>query len=186
MSIRNKIIVLEGLPGTGKTILGNRFSHEIIVIPEMILSVDDAKKEGELFYFKNDIAKIKKAKKNNGVILVERSYASTLAHNYARLVVDGDADYFNILEAFANNKKEGKLVPDLYIYLDIGIISSLSRKDRPVSQDDIWTQEKYLNVIHNYYKTYFQLMEPDIPVVIIDGERGLDAVYADIKKYIIS
>ena len=181
---RNRVIVLEGLPGTGKTTLSNLFSQEILVVPEIVLDINDAEKEGELFYFKNDLAKIKKAKEAKDVVLVGRSYASTLAHNYARLVMDSRSDYFNVLEVFAKNKKEGILVPDLYIYLEIEVKNSLARKNRPVNRDDIWTQEKYLNIIQNYYKNYFQLIEPDIPVVVIDGEKELDIVYAEIKKYL--
>lgn len=184
MSTKNKIIVLEGLPGTGKTTLGNLFNQEMLVIPEMILDEAASKEAGELFYFKNDLAKIKKAKDTGDTVLVERSYASTLAHNYAKLKIDGNDDYFKVLEAFAKNKKEGQLVPDLYIYLKIGVKKSLIRKNRAETSADIWTQEKYLSAIESYYNNYFQLMEPDVPVVVIDGEMELDDIYVEIKKYL--
>lgn len=183
----NKVIVIEGLPGTGKTTLANKFCSEgLSIIPEMFLEIENEDPKDELFFFRNDIAKIAKGREIGGLVLVERTYPSTLAHNYSRLVLDNKTDYFYILKAFSENKLERKIVPDLYVYIDINVETSLLRKNRPVTQDDIWTQEKYLHSIKFFYNNYFKSIEPDVPLVVIDGNQPLDKIYEDVRKIIFS
>lgn len=183
----NKVIVIEGLPGTGKTTLANKFADKgVRVIPEMFLKMDENSYRDELFFFQNDIAKVMEGRRIGGIVLVERTYPSTLAHNYSRLIIDNKPEYFNILKAFSENKLREKIVPDLYIYINIDVKTSLLRKNRPVTQNDIWTQEKYLNYIKDFYENYFQVMEPNIPLFVIDGKQSLDKIYEDIRKIISS
>lgn len=180
----NKIIVLEGLPATGKTTLADSFKRNVITIPEIVLNRHGEEQEGELFYFRNDLEKIRIARKQQLPVLVERSYFTTLAHNYSRLILDGSLDFFKILEAFAKNKARENLTPDLYIFLDIGVDLSLTRKNRAIDQQNIWTQEKYLKVIHEFYKYCFDLLEPDVPYVKIDGRLSIDDLYKNVEKYL--
>jgi len=187
MSVKrnNKSIILEGLPGTGKSTLGGLFREEgVFIIPEIILKKSNTKEEGEFFYFRNDLEKIKKSKELGEISIIERSHVSTLAHNYARLIIEGNKEYFNILKMYAENKISNNINPDLYIYIDIDTETSLIRKNRPVRDDDIWTQKKYLEIISDYYKMHFKFIEPDIPHIAIDGNRGLNPIYNDIKKYV--
>lgn len=187
MSNDPKIIILEGLPGAGKSTLANRFHEDAFIIPEIVLDISNEKgKQNEFFYLENDYEKLKRARENKGITFIERSYASTLAHNYARLILDGSKDYFFLLESFAKNKAKDKITPVTYLYLDIEVRTSLLRKKRPVLTDDLWTQEKYLNIIHDYYKNYFYLLEPDIPIITLDGEKELDVIYLEIKNLFIN
>jgi thymidylate kinase len=89
------IIVIEGIPGAGKTTVTSKLEQELgaVIIPEIIEAKIDYTKlsviEEEEFFLKNDIKKSKLAERAHGkneIIVIDRHYVSTLAYNYAATV----------------------------------------------------------------------------------------------------
>ena len=121
---------------------------------------------------------------SDGLTLIDRGYPSTFAHNYSRLFFDQKRDYFQLLETFVKYKKLQKNIPDVYIHIEIDVETSIMRKKRKANPNDIWTIEKYLKVIKNYYEFHFRFLEPDIKIIKINGLLPLPNIINEIRNYL--
>lgn len=97
-----KIIILEGLPGVGKSTIAksiDKLDTDIITIDEIVYSkiFDNVNKYQEM-YFHNDNMKIEKATKSAKAV-VDRGPISTLSYNQIRSVLDKNFNY-NIKDTF--------------------------------------------------------------------------------------
>lgn len=173
--LKPKVIVLEGLPGAGKSTILRMLEKDYHCVSELSNS-DQLVDTSESDYMSYDLAKIKSARNSGKLAFVDRGYPSTLAWNHALMVVNGESEYYSLLSRLEVAKREGHVSPDLYVYLTISPELSLSRKLRKASQADIWTQKKYLEVTAKYYPAYFYAIEPDVPLVTIDGTLAIEEI----------
>ncbi|MBU1043891.1 MAG: ATP-binding protein [Candidatus Omnitrophica bacterium] len=167
----SKAIVLEGLPGCGKTSLINLLSSnkEISIVPEILdrgeIWANAKEAEDQDFFWLNDVNKMKIAKANDKPTIIDRGYASTLAYNYAKAKVDNTEDYNHILSKYYSDIVENNLKTDLYIYIEIPINITFKRKKREKELKNPWQDPKYLMEVINFYDIFFSQIEPSTTVL---------------------
>ena len=164
ISNRTKLIVLEGLPGSGKTRHIEFLSkHSYKIIKEIALKPPKAL--GEAFFLKNDIEKYKLVPPK-GIIVMDRNYASTLAYNFSMLL-NSDFAFFDVLRWYLSAKKYGKIwQPYSYIYIKTPIKESLKRKKRKIAHP-AWSDPAKLRMMTLFYWFFFTFVERRVNV--IDG-----------------
>jgi thymidylate kinase len=168
------LVVLEGLPGSGKTSLLDLLRHEFFCVPEILPSFSGATRQKD--FLRHDFAKLRAGRASGIAALVDRGYASTLAWNYARLVIDGAIDYYDLLGYASKCWGRPEHRPDLYIIIDVDPATSLARKNRPVVEGDLWTRQEYLAASSLFYEHYFTVVEPQVPCLRISGKESLEAI----------
>lgn len=168
------LVVLEGLPGARKTSLLNLLRHEFFCVPEILPSFSGAARQKD--FLRHDFAKLRAGRASGTTALVDRGYASTLAWNYARLMIDGALDYYDLLSYASKCWGYLRCRPDLYIIIDINPAISLARKDRPVVEGDLWTRPEYLTASGRFYEHYFAVFEPQVPCFRIGGHESLETL----------
>ena len=169
------LVILEGLPGAGKTSLLDLLHAEFFCVPESLPGFS-GEAAGQEDFLRHDFAKLRAGRDSGTAALVDRGYASTLAWNYARLIVDGALDYYSLLGYAAKRMARQGCRPDLYIVIDVDPATSLARKNRPVLEADLWTRPEYLAASGRFYEHYFAAVEPQVPCRRISGNEPLEAI----------
>ena len=97
-----KIIMLEGLPGVGKTTIINKIKQmkfkNVHVVDEILGGLQDTSQQ---FYMHNDIKKINKY--HDGTIIIDRGPISTLSYNECLKKISTNDDYMDVLKWFEDN-----------------------------------------------------------------------------------
>lgn len=101
-----KIIILEGLPKSGKTSIINYLSSKgVDTVSEICINDNDTVIHGDVdsqyFFIKNDDCKIKKCYNNSSIlVVVDRGPVSTLAYNLTKFGLDKKHNFFEVLDWF--------------------------------------------------------------------------------------
>jgi thymidylate kinase len=196
-------VVLEGLPGAGKTTLATRLSQrlECPLVPEWVGFQADGWTRFPLrtpFYFANDELKEQLASYvSQGCVLMDRHYASTLAFAYG---LDGegqpnprhDESYAGNHAWYRRGLATGALrQADLVLVLDIPPHVSLERQPGARAFDPIvWGEPERLEAIRRFYARFFREEEPSVRVLWLDGtrppaelfERALTAIHSRLEE----
>ncbi len=186
----SKIIVLEGLPGTGKTTLVEHFSEcsEVETIAEIISNEKEwlatKKVEDQDFFWANDIEKFRRAHRSNKIVLMDRGYVSTLAYNFAKKQLEKDAHYDYLLGRYYIDFVEKSLQPTHYVYIDVSLQDSFARKERSFIKGNPWYDPNYLNHIINYYQYFFEELEPNVHVTRVSPKNTLEDIKKDITEIV--
>ncbi len=175
----SKLIVLEGLPGSGKTshlkYLSRRSDK---VIHEIQLKVP--KKASEEFFLQNDLEKYRKVPQK-GLIIMDRNYVSTLSYNFSKLL-DLDFTFFKVLGWYLSSKNQGLMwQPSFYIYIKTPVSRSLKRKKR-AAPHEIWSNPAKLKMMRFFYDAFFLLMERRVKR--IDGSTSAISQQKEILSFL--
>lgn len=186
------IIYVEGISCAGKSTFikaitdsGNNI-NKINEWPDIVdnsISIDE-------FCRRNDEQKNKTAQElgKNEIVLVDRSYASTLAYNFIQFEHRKSQEYLKSLSWFLKSKTKGSLVsPDLYIIISVDGKTSIKRAKEleRYNKNIAW----YINPELGswYYRHFIKLFEPNIPVLELDGtkplQENIDAFWKFVDKY---
>ncbi|MCK9415734.1 MAG: hypothetical protein WCR68_01745 [Candidatus Dojkabacteria bacterium] len=178
---KKRIICLEGLSGAGKTGILEMFRENpsFSVITEIVDPIPED--VGQIFYLENDQSKATMALEAKIDVIIDRGFGSSIAHDYALKIIDGNEEVFKTSLRYYNQAKEKGLLPDVIIYIDIEPETSIKRKNRPIS-DDIWTQKRYLTQIRKFYKTEMGRYFPNTKIINVSGE---DIELEDLYKVIL-
>lgn len=105
-------------------------------------------------------------------VVSDRYYLSSLA--YQSLAVD--LEWLLEINRFA-------LKPDLTVLLQVPIGESAQRRNTARIHDELYEREDYLiRISENYDKIARDLISRGENIVLVDGNRDKDAVFADIKN----
>lgn len=132
----------------------------------------------------NDIDKIKQAKfldSENTLVLVDRSYLSSMCYNYLKYLDRWMPEFNKEVERFYVNKSKWLLpTPDLYIYMTIGIECS---KERVIKT---WRKDRFRNILalREFYEFYFKYLEIKVPVFRIDWEYSISDIEKELLHYL--
>lgn len=146
------IVVFEGLPGTGKTTAAFTLAAKlkVVCVPEIVIPLlqsderfDIEEEEREKLYLRNDEEKCRLAKKaDDGLVIMDRNYLSTLAYNYSRLAVEKNPFYNKVLAWYRGTLGKKLCRPDFYIFLEGDLTHSFDRKNRMADGNQVWTSIK--------------------------------------------
>jgi len=170
------IIYVEGLSCAGKSHLIKKILEDFpnsISIDELPSNYSQQECDFNAYCRTNDEAKAAKAKsleKNYEFVLVDRGHASTLAYNFIQLAMGDPTQYLKSLAWYRDSIVLKKLhTPDLYVYVtcDSNIIMKRAVETGRFNPSIAWYQN--LNAGSKFYEDFFRFVEPEVPLVKIDG-----------------
>jgi thymidylate kinase len=183
------IVVLEGLPASGKTTIANylqvncnfnKVNESLGYLGGVNLSDD----QGEIF--QETLKKYNLAKISKSHSVIDRGYASMLAWDYcaAHLKI---ADNLSTKNKWVTKAiKKGLLYePDIYIYLAISEETSLTRRPRRENIKDVWTSVLGLKYCLDYYAYFFGKEENKKKTIFIDAEMNTKEVIKILKAKLL-
>jgi len=188
------LIILEGLPGTGKTTLAKKLVKKFrgILIPQIILSSQNIYQkflpmEKEKFFIRNDLKKYKKASqglKKKKWVIMDRGIFSTLAYNYAFTRLEEINTYKMVRDWYEKNKKIFSL-PQIIIFLEIPLITSLKRKNRLTlkmrRKKLLWANPYFLKEMKAFYHKFLtRIKDKNIRILKINAKKPLKKVFNEI------
>jgi len=188
----SKAIIFEGIPGAGKTTLMNSISSELNLegIPEILATRKEwdfaRSTEDQDFFWENDIKKMYLAKNSLKTTLMDRGYVSTLAYNYAKVVLSGCGSYSYLFYKYKKDILDNNLKADFYIFIDIPIQLSFLRKQRTIKKNDPWQDPVYLNEIRKFYRFFLEDIEGNVPILKLDGTCPLLKNVKEVQSKILS
>lgn len=191
--IRQKklLIVLEGLPGTGKTTLGQKIAKKFkgIFIPQIIKKLQQKKilfhtTNREKFFLENDLMKYEraiKALKIKKLVIMDRGIFSTLAYNYAFSKVQGENTFEFVFKWYKKHKRFFSL-PQIIFLFDIPVEISLKRKGRIASKDSkensLWCFPPFLKLIQKFYHNFLpSLLTSNMKIIKIDSKEDIRKIF---------
>lgn len=110
---------------------------------------------------------------NGSVIVGDRYFMSSLAYG----AIDCDFDWL------AQINREF-LAPDLVIYLDVTPSVCIDRINANGKSVELFEKAEALERVAVNYKKTIDMLKNDMNIAIVDGNRGREEVFADIKKAI--
>lgn len=192
---RGILVVLEGLPGSGKTSVGRlmssygwKFYPEVATtLAEKGLPVGDAgTTETDLQIFKEEIRRVREigADLAKGFDVVLDGYFPTdLSFAYSRSQQGKSSCYVSLLEKYLQATRRGLLLkPDLYIYLDINTDVSVSRQQERHAPHLKTIDKKTLADVERHMRFMHEIFENDVPLVRVDATRSSGEVFQDVVK----
>jgi len=150
-----KIFALEGLSMSGKTALCKKLEKKGIKVFYEIKGRNKKKNflSNQINYLKENIKIIKKAKRFNNIVLLDRSILSTLSYTYSISKIK-NKDYYKIFTKKYKTELK-KYIPDRYIYIKISPkVSLYRRKNKNKSNKFIWSNREIIKHIYEYYNLY--------------------------------
>jgi len=192
-----KVIVFEGLPGTGKTTISQIIAKKLnfIYFPEHIfikklfllnniLNYDSAK-----IYLTHWEVKYKISNLFKKPVIFDRNHLTALSYNYAKSKILKDKRYFDEVIKWYNSKIKRNIIkePDLYFILDIPPKLCNLRKGREEKENELWSQLKALRHSRYFYKNFELILKIDkrkTKIIYLDSRRPLDQLIKNILKYI--
>ena len=177
---QKKIIVLEGLPASGKTSIANhlRDNFNFVKVNESLGELGGVNlTKNQRAIFQETVERYSLAKAANGHVVIDRGYPSLLAWDYCsekmNLARDLDEKRYWVKEAL---DKGDLFEPDLYIYFISHPILSLKRRPRIQTEADVWSGTQGMNYYTDFCSSFFQLPETSQKVLKIDASLPLDTV----------
>jgi thymidylate kinase len=192
---RGIFIVLEGLPGCGKTTVGTALQNDgwvflqecATLLAEKGVPIGDRGVTSSDFLIVaeelkriREIREIQRAGKN---LAADGYFTTDLSFAYARYMLKRSKSYPACLNMYLEALSTGTLArPDLYVWFDVPMDTATERQEDRY-QDDLTTFNRQM---FRYVKKHFQFMheiyEPDVPVLRVDGRKPVD----ETKKTILA
>ncbi len=192
------IVAFEGLPGCGKSSIAKEIAEEFedcVIIPEV--SETAASKGFEVAdrasigteawfltqYYTRDV-EAERLKAEGKLVIEDRNYASSLAFGYANFVTSSNASFFMHFPSYIVNKAVGTLVrPDAYVFFRIPVDVSVERQgSRDELTEELRTESvSVLRECERFYRAFFAVLEPEVPLYEVDATRSKDAVLEEVR-----
>jgi len=191
------IVAFEGLPGCGKSSVAREVAKEIqdcVIMPEVSelaasrgFEVADRASIGTETWFLTQYytrgTEAARLREEGKLVIMDRNYASSLAFGFANFVASNNPSFFMHFPSYIVNKAVGTLVkPDAYFFFKIPISESVRRMDsREEMRDELRTGSvQVLRDCERFYKAFFSILEPEVPVYEVDATRSKEAVLEEV------
>lgn len=191
--IKKRIIVIEGLPGVGKSSILNYFHNDktICTIKEIIpFDPGFAKSMDQFFYFNSDELKTRAITSSDySIYLLDRYYTSTLAFYWAHDKTYKKEEYKKAYKWYAEALKEHKLIkPSLVFLIRITLEASFKQKERIPSNDSNvpWLNKEFVKHFVDYYNYFYRKIEPHTKIIKFSGMKPLHDAISKIQVIIDS
>lgn len=171
-------LVLEGLPGSGKTTVGQLleqsgwifFAEVATILGERGIPIGDhGDTSSDFLIFSEEVQRVREIKQHisKGRNVVADSYFPTdLSFAYARYKQNQSTYYPTCLNLYLNALTAGTiLMPDLYVYLDIPIKASMKRQRNRKKDDFTTLNVNILRDVRRHLSFVHQVFESEVPVL---------------------
>lgn len=186
--VKKEIYFLEGLPGSGKSMLleelkrkGSKIIREVIDSKELS---ENHNKPDQAFFFRNDERKLEMAEKMSSTVIIDRSPLSTLLFNLAKFSIDKNLNPAQALEWYAD-KFDGKFRNNSvyhFFFIDITPEISMKRRGARANKKDPWNNLKSLKFIRDFYLVFGENYIKNFEV--INGDNDLEIILKQIASKI--
>lgn len=184
------IIVLEGMPGSGKTtisgLLKKRYSFGMV--PQIIFRKQKTITDNPYHqnpYFVSEELKChlaKKLEKTHPCVIMDRNYISTLAFNYAVNDKEHHSSFQLASQWYIDNINSKLIYPTKYIYLKTPLKYCFTRKNRQPDISSPWTNPICLRKMKYFYEKIFPLLEVNIQKITISTDNSIENITDQIIK----
>lgn len=187
-----KMIVLEGLPGAGKTTIKDCFidNNNVEAVDQILPDNPEDDSKLTLAFIKTS-EKLKTEKFNSSmkkIVLFDRYYVSTLAYHWAYDAVFKTSTFEEVYRWYLTSLKAREInKPFLILYIKIPTKYAFSRKKRISSKtsNNPWLRADFLEKFVEYYEYFFLNIEPETLVININGDKPFKKVIEEVKKYVV-
>ncbi len=186
---RGLFIVLEGLPGCGKTTVGVELEKDgwvflrecATLLGEKGVPIGDRGVTSSDFLivaeeFKR-IREIRDTQRSGKNLVTDGYFTTDLSFAYARYMLKRSKSYPACLNMYLEALAAGTIPrPDLYVWFDIAMDAATERQEDR-SQDEMTTFNRQM---FRYVRKHFQFMhdvyEPDVQVLHVDGRKPVQEI----------
>jgi thymidylate kinase len=191
------IVAFEGLPGCGKSSVAREVAKSIencVIMPEVSelaasrgFEVADRASIGTETWFLTQYytrgTEAQRLQEEGKTVIMDRNYASSLAFGFANFVASNNPSIFMHFPSYIVNKAVGTLVkPDAYLFFKIPVAESVRRMDsREELKEELRTGNvQVLRDCERFYKAFFSILEPEVPLHEIDATRSKESVLEEV------
>ncbi|MDO8059355.1 dTMP kinase ['Crotalaria aegyptiaca' phytoplasma] len=198
-----KLIVFEGLDGSGKTTLIQALCHQLTPFPQIYQGLGSSTMGQEirdlflnfpqvdyLTHFYLSLANMTQIQaelfKNHPLIICDRWLPSTYAYQLFPFSQDKQ-QLLSLKKLFQINHEIILKKPDLLIYLDIDPLVGITRKENQKNHQKDFIEQKpltYFQTVHQGYQHYLTHYTRGIDKLILNGNDPLSANIKKIMKYL--
>lgn len=180
--LNKTLIVCEGLPGAGKTsvlqALQKRYDWytNIDIVPELVVPFDPLNENNLALVLSNDELKYYLYHNAPHHVIMDRGYPSTLNWDYVLYKESRPNNFKEKMNWYLEKINNKLFYPNIYLYFDVKINTSLQRKQLPPKIDLPWSRPESLLIAKFYYDYFFKRIEPHVPVIYVNAEAHFDVV----------
>jgi thymidylate kinase len=191
------IVAFEGLPGCGKSSVARKVAkktRDCVIMPEVSelaasrgFEVADRASIGTETWFLTQYytrgTEAARLREEGKLVIMDRNYASSLAFGFANFVASNNPSFFMHFPSYIVNKAAGTLVkPDAYFFFKIPVSESVRRMDsREEMKEELRTGSvQVLRDCERFYKAFFSILEPEVPLYEVDATRTKKAVLEEV------
>ncbi|MBU0530987.1 MAG: hypothetical protein ABIH67_01865 [Candidatus Uhrbacteria bacterium] len=182
-----KVIVLEGLPASGKTTLANHFCDRFgfIKVNESIGRLSGIHLIGsQTAIFEDTKMKYAKASLAAGNSIIDRGYPSLLAWDYCTEQLHATKNFREKEQWITYSIQKNEIFePDAYFYLKIDQATSLRRRFRKTTKSDVWSGVAGMDHCQCFYNQFFSNLKTSAKIIAIDATETLPRVIAAAEKH---